>query len=194
VAGDPGERICIVGDCLSVLRYSGVGSRLNEEYCPVAASFLLSVESLELSPNLLSFSFASLFPIKSGCGGAGRCGTGFRPAMLRGIWGRAGGSCLLGGLAVDPLLLSNFNSEKDILLSLLTERRFQISGRGGDEYMLAPGLPKMFFGVCGIFCFLWSFLEGRGCGVVRASESTPLSESFVLLLSEKLRDSPGESE
>jgi hypothetical protein len=81
---------------------------------------------------------------KSGCGGAGLAGTGFRPpAMLRGIGARAGCSCFLGGLAVDPLLLSNFNSGKLMLFSLLTDRRFQISGLDGEERRLVMGLAKM---------------------------------------------------
>lgn len=71
---------------LSVFRYSGVGSRLNEVYTCLETSSLL--ESSDVSPRFLFFNFASLFPIKSGCGGAGREGTGFRPPeMLRGSWG-----------------------------------------------------------------------------------------------------------
>jgi hypothetical protein len=99
------------------------------------------------SPRFLFFSFPILFPmgkLKSGFVGAGRAGTGLRPpAMLRGICARAGGSCLLGGLAVDPLLLSNFSSGKLMLFSLLTDRRFQISGREGEERRLDMGLAKM---------------------------------------------------
>lgn len=44
---------------------------------------------------------------------------------------------------MDPLLLSNFNSGKLMLFSLLTDRRFQISGRDGDERRLDNGLAKM---------------------------------------------------
>jgi len=159
---------------LSVFRYSGVGSRLNEGYTCLGTSSLL--DSSDVCPRFLFLNFASLFPIKSGCGGAGREGTGLRPPeMLRGSWGRdAGCSCLLGGLAVEPLLLSSFNSGNEILLSLFTDRLLQISGRGG-EGLLDIGLDKM-FGVRGILC--WPFLSFGGVGPV--SESTPLSESLVL--------------
>jgi hypothetical protein len=44
---------------------------------------------------------------------------------------------------VDPLLLSSFNSGKLILFSLLTDRRFQISGRDGEERRLDSGLVKI---------------------------------------------------
>jgi len=82
VAGDNGGTTCGVKGCAwSVLRYSGVGRRLGEVNGFGASSLLVSVDS----SRLLFLSFASLFPIKSGCGGAGRAGIGLRPARLRGI-------------------------------------------------------------------------------------------------------------
>ncbi len=50
---------------------------------------------------------------------------------------------------MDPLLLSNFSSGKLILFSLLTDRRFQISGRDGEERKLDMGLARI-FGLGGI--------------------------------------------
>lgn len=82
VTGDNGDTTCGVKGCaLSVLKYSGVGRRLKEAYGFGASSLLASVDS----SRLLFFSLASLFPIKPGCGGAGRAGIGLRPARLRGI-------------------------------------------------------------------------------------------------------------
>jgi len=98
-----------------------------------------------------------------------------------------------GGLAVDPLLLSNLSSATDMLLSLFTDRRLQSSGRGGEDWKLVAGLAKICCGVLG-GCGLWRSLGGKG-GVEAGSESIPLSESFVLrLLSDRLRENPGESE
>lgn len=52
-------------------------------YCGVVASSLLN--DSDFCFELCSFSFASLFPMNSGCGGAGRAGTGFRRlVVLRG--------------------------------------------------------------------------------------------------------------
>ena len=83
VTGDTGDTTCGVKGCvLSVFRYSGVGRRLKEVYGFGASSLLISSDD---PPRFLLFSFASLFPIKSGCGGAGRAGIGFRPARLRDI-------------------------------------------------------------------------------------------------------------
>lgn len=150
VAGESGDTICGVKGCaLSVFRYSGVGRRLKEVYGFGASSLLDSVDD---SARFLVFSFASLFPIKSGCGGAGRAGMGFLPARLRGM-GALAGCSFLGGLAVDPLLLSNFNSGKLRLFSLLSDRRFQISGRDGEDRRLDKGLAKM-MGLDGVVLLL----------------------------------------
>jgi len=162
VCGVCGDRTCgVAGCCLSVFKYSGVGSRANGEFCRLP----FSTPSLVIGPSSLldafdfflacfSLSFESLFPIKSGWGGAGRAGTGFLPVLcgsLKGIAGKdrsGGGPCLFGGLAVDPLLLSNFNSGNLILLSRRTDRRFQISGLGGDDTKPAEGLARICFGDC----------------------------------------------
>jgi hypothetical protein len=80
VSGEAGERTWgVIGCCLSVFRYSGVGRRLKGGYAwDWGCTSSLDSEDPRL---FLSFSFESLFPIpdKSGCGGAGRAGTGFRP-------------------------------------------------------------------------------------------------------------------
>lgn len=107
----------------------------------------------------MSFNFDSLFPIPlaSGCGGAGRAGTGFLPRILRGSWegtagsSRSGGSCC-GGLAVEPLLLFNFSSGTTILRSLFTDRRLQISGLGGEVWKPSAVLASVLFGVWGSCC------------------------------------------
>lgn len=123
VSGDTGDRTCgIIDCCFSVFKYSGVGNLLKEGFCTAMASCLLDSPGSLLSLPL-SFNLESLSPIKSGCFGAGLAGTGFRPVMLRGSCvGMAGndrlGGSPCGGLAVDPLLFSNFNSENDIALSL----------------------------------------------------------------------------
>jgi hypothetical protein len=162
VCGVRGARTCgVAGCCLSVFRYSGVGSRVNGEFCrfPFSAPSLVIcssslLDALDFFLACFSFSFESLLPIKSDWGGAGRAGTGFLPVLrgsAKGIAGKersGGGSCLFGGLVVDPLLLSNFNSGNLILLALKTDRRFQISGLGGDDTKLAEGLARMCFGDC----------------------------------------------
>jgi hypothetical protein len=61
---------------------------------------------------------------------------------------RSVGSSFFCGLVVEPLLLSNFNSGNLMLLSLRTDRRFQISGLGGDDVKPAEGLARMCFGDC----------------------------------------------
>lgn len=58
------------------------------------------------------------------------------------------GSFLCCGLVVDPLLFSNFNSGNLILLSLRTDRRFQISGLGGEDVKPAAGLARTCTGDC----------------------------------------------
>ena len=162
VWGVRGDTTCgVAGCCLSVFRYSGVGSRVNGEFCRVPfgapSSLIIGSSSLldvvfDFFRACFSFSFESLFPIKSGWGGAGRAGTGFLPVLFgsaKGIAGKdrfGGGSCLFGGLVVDPLLLSNCNSGNLMLLSLRTDRRFQISGLGGDDTKPADGLARMCFG------------------------------------------------
>lgn len=118
----------------------------------VIASSSLFIDTFDLFRACFSFSLESLFPIKSGCGGAGRAGTGFLPVLFgraKGIAGKdrsGGGPCLFGGLVVDPLLLSNFNSGNLKLLSLRTDRRLQISGLGGDDTKPADGLARICFG------------------------------------------------
>lgn len=116
-----------------------------------------------------------------------------RPVMLRGSGRRSVVcSCLLGGLAVDPFDLANFRSGKTMLLSLLIDLRFQISGRCG-ELVRDIGLSRMF--VCA--SRLGSSLSFGGSGGWSPSDKSPdLSESFAsLLLSfESVRDNPGLSE
>lgn len=112
-----------------------------------------------------------------------------RPVMLRGSVRSVDCSCLLGGLAVEPLLLESLRSGTTMLFSLLTDRRFHSSVCLGDPFEL-KGLSRMFV-VC-----LSSLSFGGGGGFWSISESMALTESFVslLLLSDRLRDSPGLSE
>lgn len=193
---------------MSCFKYSGVGRRWKGGSLYVEtldASFLIDTSASSLE--LCDFIFASLFPIKSGCGGAGRAGigTGFRvpanllPAMLRGNGFRVEGrSCSFGGLAVDPLDFSNLSSDRFMLRSLFSDRLRQISVRGGDGVKLDFGLATLAFGVVGAFVKpCWLRLSFGGSGGERASNSPLSSESFALLLplSEKpLRDNAGEAE
>jgi hypothetical protein len=74
--------------------------------------------------------------------------------MLRGNgFGMAGRGCsgggdkypILGGLSVKPLLFVNLRSNTSTLRSLCTDRRFHISGRGGDDFELALELECIRF-------------------------------------------------
>jgi len=90
-----------------------------------------------------------------------------------------------------PLLLLNMSSGTTILLSLLTDRRRQISGLGGEVWKPEAGLASVLLGVC---CCLRLSFGGNG-GVGPTSESIPLNESFVLLLLfDTDRENPGEEE
>lgn len=100
--------------------------------------------------------FESLAPIGSGCGGAGRAGTGFlmlrpgSPTTRAGCEGRGGSECDGSGagvdrlmedkLAVDPLLFFNFKSEMLTLRSLFTDLRLHISGLGDPDFGEEPVL------------------------------------------------------
>jgi hypothetical protein len=83
VSGDMGDTACgSSGNVPSAFRYSGVGGRF-EGYLGDVTSSLLEESNFDCASFSLSFNFASLFPMNSGCGGAGRAGMGFR-VVLRG--------------------------------------------------------------------------------------------------------------
>ena len=113
-----------------------------------------------------------------------------------------GGSCLngscLGGEAVDPLLLSSFNSEKWRFFSLLTDLLFHNSGGVFCRALIVVvGLVSGTGSGTSVCCVRLSFRGGIGAvgGVVADSESCPLSELIVkLLLSDVIRDTTGDGE
>lgn len=140
-------------------------------------------------PLFLFPSFESFCPIppKSGCGGGGRAGIGFL-AWLLGSWegtaGRSRGGCR-GRLAVLPFDLFSLSSGTTMLLSLLTDRRRQISGLTGEVWNPEAGLASV---LCGVCCCVCVSFGGNG-GV-----SGSLSESFVLLVPlDRDRENTGDS-
>lgn len=102
-------------------------------------------------------------------------------------------TCRLGGLAVDPLLDCKTRSGKTILRSLLADRLRQSSVGWRALSKLEIEFDDILC-VCGFSSEFWRSLSGRGGVGPSSIESTPLRESFVLLLPDKLRETPGESE
>lgn len=118
--------------------------------------------------------FETLEPIASGCGGAGLAGLMSRPGSPA-----TGRACLAigsgedgfteGGLAVNPLLLVNFNSVMLPLRSLFTDLRLHISDLGdeafAEEAVLDVEFEWRWAGSCGMSgneCFPLSFGGGGG--------------------------------
>jgi hypothetical protein len=131
-------------------------------------------------------------------------GTGLRavvlePVVLRGKGFEIGAGTLgnvvvlvfRGGEAVDPLLLSSFNSENEAEVDLL----FQISGRGGDEFCSRNPPFSIGSGVFVKFRGYESFAGVRGGGGVGGEvgpDSRVVEESIVeVLISEVLREIVG---